>query len=100
MKGQLLRHDTGHGGNLEGYHHKGIQYLDQWVYKNPLAPARLSDEETALGHCLVKMSVFVNTGASFYSLAEASQDQYLALCCEQSIATGQEVKTTPQPWVP
>ena len=39
------RHMAGPNGNLEGFYLKGIQLGEQWVYRNPTAPARLSDEK-------------------------------------------------------
>ncbi len=95
---ELVRHEAGRQGNLEGFHLKGIQALDEWVYVNPLAPARLSDEEIAVGTCLLEMDRYLKTGEPFYSLAEASQDQYLALCMERAADSGDRLRTEPQPW--
>ncbi len=94
----LRRHEAGRNGNLEGLYLKGIQYLDEWIYRNAFSPARLSDEELAVARCLRDMWTYVKTGKEFYSLAEASQDQYLALCCARAIATGAAVRTEQQPW--
>lgn len=94
----LIRHEAGRNGNLEGLHLKAIQFQDDWVYRNPVLPARLSDEEIAVAQCLLDMQRFVEQGTSFYSLEEASQDQYLALACTQAIETGEAVTTAAQPW--
>ncbi|WP_419871623.1 Gfo/Idh/MocA family protein [Candidatus Pristimantibacillus sp. PTI5] len=96
---ELRRVDTGHHGNLEGYFHRGVMAGGEWLYKNPVAPARLSDDEIAIATCLLHMGDYA-TGArpSFYSLAEAAQDQYLALLMDQAITTGQTVKTEKQVW--
>ncbi len=94
----LTRHEAGPNGNLEGFYLKGIQYLDEWVYLNDFAPARLTDEEIAVARCLQDMSRYVNDGAGFYSLEEACQDQYLALMCSRAIETGDTVRTERQPW--
>ena len=98
IHGELIRHEAGRHGNLEGHYLKGIQFLEQWVYRNPLAPARLSDEEIAVGTCLRRMAHYVSTGEPFYGLAEASQDQYLALCCRQALESRAPVETARQPW--
>lgn len=98
IRSEFVRHEAGRRGNLEGFHLKAVQYLDEWVYTNPLAPARLSDEEIAVGQCLLEMQRYVATGESFYSLAEASQDQYLALACAEAAETGETVTTVRQPW--
>ncbi|HIW32026.1 MAG TPA: Gfo/Idh/MocA family oxidoreductase [Candidatus Paenibacillus intestinavium] len=95
----LRRVDKGHGGNLEGYYHKGIIAGERWLYLNPTAPARLSDEEIAIATSLLKMADYV-TGASgsFYSLADAAQDQYLSLLMLEAIETGETVVSTRQIW--
>ena len=48
---ELRREDAGLDGNLEGHYHKGILAGDRWIYRNPLAPGRLSDDEIAIGTC-------------------------------------------------
>jgi len=95
----LRRVDKGHGGNLEGYYHKGIIAGEQWLYLNPTAPARLSDEEIAIATSLLKMDDYVSgASGSFYSLADAAQDQYLSLLMLEAIETGETVVSTRQPW--
>ncbi len=98
IQGEYVRHEAGRRGNLEGMHLKGVQLFGEWCYRNPLIPARLSDEEVAVGHCLLAMQKFVETGEEFYSLAEACQDQYLALACEEAIVSGNVIETRPQIW--
>lgn len=97
---ELRREDAGLDGNLEGHYHKGILAGERWIYRNPLAPGRLSDDEIAVGTCLVKMACYVEEGESFYGLAEASQDHYLSLMVDRAVASGESVTTTAQPWVP
>ena len=97
---ELRREDAGVDGNLEGHYHKGILAGERWVYRNPLAPGRLSDDEIAVGTCLVKMARYVAAGESFYGLAEASQDQYLSLVVDRAVASGDAVATIAQPWAP
>ncbi len=94
----LVRHEAGRCGNLEGLYLKAIQFQDNWVYRNPVSPARLSDEEIAVAQCLLDMQGFVEQGRSFYSLEDASQDQYLALACTKAIETGETVQTEAQIW--
>ena len=98
ISARLERHEAGRNGNLEGAHLKAIQFQDDWVYRNPVLPARLSDEEIAVAQCLLDMQRFVEQGRSFYSLEEASQDQYLALACTKAIETGDTVQTEAQMW--
>jgi len=49
-------------GCLEGYHHHGVQVGQEWVYRNPTVPARLSDDEIAAVDCLLRMGANVRAG--------------------------------------
>jgi len=98
IRSTFIRHEAGPGGNLEGNFLKGIQAGGDWVYRNPLAPGRLSDDEIAVGTCLLRMADYVETGKPCYSLADACQDTYLDLMCQQALASGQPVKTERQVW--
>jgi hypothetical protein len=64
-----------------------------------VAPGRLSDDEIAVGTCLLNMDRYVSGGPSFYSLAEAAQDHYLGLTIDAALKLGAPVTTTPQSWV-
>ena len=94
----LERVDGGQLGFLEGYHHHGIQVGEEWVYRNPTVPARLSDDEIAAADCLLRMGVNVRKGGRFYDLAQGSQDQYLTLLIEEAVRTGEEVQSSRQAW--
>jgi hypothetical protein len=95
---ELRRQNTGENENLEGYFLKGITGGGEWLYTNSFIPARLYDDELAIASCLHKMKTFVKEGINFYSLAEASQDQYLALMIEKAITSGEKIKTQKQIW--
>ena len=95
---ELTRADAGQDGNLEGYYHKGVLAGSEWVYRNPLAPARLSDDEMAVGTCLLRMAEYVRGGPEFYGLPDAAQDRYLDILMAEATATGQPVTAAPQPW--
>ena len=92
------RSTAGESGNHEGFHLRGIQAGESWVYRNPLTPARLNDEEIAIGTCLLKMAEYAEGGEAFYPLAEACQDRYLDIMIWKSIESGQPVRTEPQAW--
>jgi predicted dehydrogenase len=94
----LERQDTGHGGNLEGYSHTGYIGGDEWVYRNPLAPGRLADDEIAIGDCLLRMSEYAAGGAGFYGLAEGLHDHYLGMTIDRACALSEGVRTETQPW--
>jgi predicted dehydrogenase len=94
----FLRHSAGLNGNLEGNYLKGIQAGENWVYRNPLAPGELSDDEIAIGSCLLGMAEAVQGGPACYSLAEACQDRYLDILLSQALQSGQAVQSQTQPW--
>ena len=94
----LRRIDAGYSGNLEGLFHKGYLAGDEWVYRNPFAPARLTDDEIAIATSLEGMARYVGGGPDVYSLAEAAQDRWLGLCIVRAIETGAKVRADRQPW--
>jgi predicted dehydrogenase len=98
MLTEIRRVDTGEGGNLEGKYLRGITAGDRWEYTNAFAPGRLSDDELAIAECLARMSAYVAGGPSFYSVAEAAQDHYLALLMAESVRTGAPVRSERQAW--
>jgi hypothetical protein len=89
---ELSRRDTGHDGNLEGLYHVGITLGDEWVYRNPFVPARLTDDEIAVATCLERMVAYIGGGAPFCSLAEAAWDEELGLRMAEACASGQPVR--------
>lgn len=96
--GELTRHDAGLDGNLEGFHHKGITLGDEWLYRNPFAPARLSDDEIAVATCLARMGEWLAGGPEVCSLADAAQDHYLGLCIDEAARTGQPITIAGHVW--
>jgi predicted dehydrogenase len=98
VREELRRVETGGEDDFEGRHLKGVMLGDSWLFRNPTAPARLSDEEIGQARILLGMKAFVETGTDIYSLAEASQDAYLALMMKDAAMTGKPVRTETQPW--
>ena len=94
----FVREEAGLRGNLEGYYLKGYTLGEEWIYRNPLIPGSLADDDIAVGHCLLKMAEYVAGGPTFYSLAEACQDRYLGIAMEQAQEMGEPVETETQPW--
>ena len=94
----LVRRDAGHDGNLEGFHLVGITLGDDWVYRNPFAPARLSDDEIAVASCLAGMAAWLDGGPDVCSLADAAQDHYLGLSIERAARTGRPVRVEGHVW--
>jgi predicted dehydrogenase len=95
---ELRREQTGEEGDLGGYSLRGISLGDRWIYRNPFPGARLSDDEIAIATCLERMGRYADGGPPFYGLADASHDHYLSLCLYRAAATGEPVRTEPQPW--
>ena len=96
----FTRHTAGEHGNLAGHHLQGIQAGEEWIYRNPVAPARLFDDEIAMADCLLRMAAYAAGGESFYSLAEACQDRYLDLAMQESLRENKPITTTTQSWAP
>lgn len=95
----ISRRQTGIDGNLEGAHLETLALDGEIVWRNPFAPARLSDEEVAIAELLERTRAWLRDGAQPpYPLAQASQDHLLALTIAEAVRTGTEVRTTRQPW--
>jgi predicted dehydrogenase len=95
----FVRRDAGQEDDLRPLHHEGITLGEEWIYRNPFAPGRLSDDEIAVATCLQKMGEYVEGGPDFYSLAEASQDHYLSLLMNQAVKSGKPVQSESQIWI-
>ncbi len=95
---ELVRRDLGICDAEVGWHHFGMQMGEHFLYENPVAPARLNDDEIAIADCLIRMKHYVDTGESFYALEEALQDTYLSFMMEQAITEGTTLQTETQVW--
>lgn len=95
---ELRRLNAGQDGNLEGYYFKGLMLGDEWIVRNPFAPARLADDEIAIAHCMQQMMAYINGGPGYCSLAQGSQDHYLSLMINRAVETGEAVRCTRQAW--
>ena len=94
----ISRVNTGGPGNHEGFYLRGLTLGDAWVYVNEFSPARLADDELSIATLLTKMVDYVHGGPEVYSLADASQDQYLQLVVRRAVQSGESIRTQPQPW--
>lgn len=61
-------------GLLDGLFHDKIIFEDKVLYNFPYKPARLSEEESAIADCLVKMDNYIKTGEQFYSYKRGYED--------------------------
>jgi len=102
MAFQLERVTQGQEGDLSAANFMGYRAEGEWLYRNPffheISNSILMDDEIAVAHCLVKMYDFVHEGQSFYSLAEACQDTYLALLYERSAEQSKALESETQVW--
>jgi predicted dehydrogenase len=94
----FIRQNAGQHGNLAGHYVQGIQAGEEWLYHNPVAPARLFDDEIAIADCLLRMAKYAAGGEPSYSLEEACQDRYLDLAMQESLRENKPATTTTQPW--
>lgn len=95
---ELRRQTAGECENLEGFYLKGILGGESWLYTNPFIPARFSDDDIAIATCLLNMQTYLKEGIDFYSLADAAQDQYLALMLEAALRQQKPLRTETQIW--
>jgi predicted dehydrogenase len=98
MRSEIRRIEAGQAGNHEGMFLRGLVEGGNWLYRNPFLPARLADDELSVAALLQGMADYVTGGPEVYSLAEACQDQYLALTIQQSVESGESIRTETQPW--
>ncbi|MGC8513258.1 MAG: hypothetical protein ACP5P1_09545 [Acidimicrobiales bacterium] len=98
VRSTIVRDAAGQDGDLGGLYLRQLTLGDQLLFENPFVPARLSDEEIALAEAMDRMSAFVRTGTPFYGLADACQDCYIALLIDEAVQSGQQVRSTRQPW--
>jgi predicted dehydrogenase len=95
----LVRRQTGQEFNLEG---AGLDHLSldgAVVYRNPFAGVLLSDEDIAVATLLDRMAAWTRgPGPPPYPLADACQDQLIALAVAESVRSGGPVTTAREPW--
>lgn len=76
---RLERKAYGANGDLDGYYLSEITGNGEVFYENPFPGARLTDEEIAIGTCLLRMKDYIETGKEFYSLRDAAFDAEVAM---------------------
>jgi predicted dehydrogenase len=95
----LLRRQTGHDLDLNGFDTETIMLGSEVLHRNPYAGCRFNDDEIATAALLDAMAAWVRgAGPPPYPLAEGCQDHLLALAVEEAAGTGAEVTTTREAW--
>ena len=61
-------------GLLDGFYYDKITFEDKILFEFPFKGARLTEEETAIAECLVKMSEYIKNGKEYYSYNSAFED--------------------------
>jgi hypothetical protein len=84
--------------SLEGFFFRGLMGGGDWIYRNPYPHRYLCDEDIAIAVILEKMIRYVREGKVFSSMADACQDQYLALMMEKSAREKKPLLTETQSW--
>jgi predicted dehydrogenase len=98
LSAPLVRHAGGVDGDMTAHALWRISLGGDVVYTNPVAPARLHDDEIAGAETLGRMVTFANTGRPFYPLADGCQDHYLSLLMDEAVLSAAPVQAEAQPW--
>jgi predicted dehydrogenase len=97
----LVRRQSGHDLDLNGFDTESITLGAEVLYRNPYPGRRWNDDEIATATLLDAMAAWVRgAGAAPYPLADGMQDHRLALAVEEAADTGHEVVTTTEAWSP
>jgi predicted dehydrogenase len=95
----LLRRQTGHDLDLQGFDTDHIALGAQVLFRNPYAGLRFNDDEIATAALLQAMATWVRgDGPPPYPLAEGAHDHLVALAIEEAAETDRTVTTTAEPW--
>ena len=99
LQASVERRQTGLDGDLEGHDLDTLTWAGEVLYRNPFRGARLSDEEIAVATCLLAAAARARgEGPPPYPLADACQDQLLALALDEAARTGRPQRTAVEPW--
>jgi predicted dehydrogenase len=95
----LVRRQTGHDLDLEGFDTQTVTLGGDVLYRNPFPGQRWNDDEIATATLLAAMAAWVRgDGPPPYPLAEGAQDQLVALAIEEAADLDRPVTTTIEAW--
>jgi predicted dehydrogenase len=99
VRTSLVRRQTGHDLDLQGFDTDHIALDGDVVYRNPYVGLRFNDDEIATAALLQAMAAWVRgDGPPPYPLAEGVHDHHVALAIEEAADTDRAVTTTAEPW--
>ncbi|MFL6045561.1 MAG: Gfo/Idh/MocA family protein [Propionibacteriaceae bacterium] len=99
VRSPLVRRQTGYDLDLIGYDTEHISLGSEVLYRNPYPGRRWMDDEIAMATLLERTAEWARgDGPEPYPLAEAVQDQQVALAIEQAADTDVTVTTSYEEW--
>jgi predicted dehydrogenase len=99
VRSPLVRRQTGHDLDLDGFDTATITLGAEVLYRNPYPGRRWNDDEIATATMLQAMAAWVRgEGQPPYPLADGAQDHLLALAVEQAADIDRTVTTTTEAW--
>ena len=95
----LVRRQTGHDLDLNGFDTENIALGADVLYRNPYVGRRWMDDEIAMATLLERTAAWVRgEAAEPYPVAEGIQDQQIALAIENAADTDATVITSHEAW--
>jgi hypothetical protein len=99
VRTRLVRRQTGHDLDLQGFDTDHIALGGEVLFRNPYVGLRFNDDEIATAALLQATAAWVRgDGPAPYSLAEGAHDHLVALAIEEAADTDRTVTTTVEPW--
>ncbi len=94
LSAPFVRRETGRGDDLFLPSLEGITLGSDWLYRNPFAGARLSDDEIAIATMMQAMA----EGREIYPLARAMHDHQVAMAIDRAAESGEMIEVPEEPW--
>jgi predicted dehydrogenase len=95
----VVRRQTGHDLDLDGFDTDHISFGGDVLYRNPFQGMRWNDEEIAIATLLQDTAAWVTGGGPApYPLADGIEDHRIALAVEEAADRDTTVRTGTEPW--
>jgi predicted dehydrogenase len=95
----IVRRQTGHDLDLDGFDTDHITFGADVLYRNPYQGQRWNDEEIAIATLLTDTAAWVrDEGPPPYPLADGCHDHRVALAIEEAADTDTTVRIDEEPW--